>query len=66
MISVKIEGSFGNLGTAEFSALEGGHAYALTRAISHLMLQMGPAIRKDHELHDRGDKPPASPFGTHQ
>lgn len=63
MVSVTIKGSFGDKGTSEFSAEEGGHAYALTRAISYLMLQMGDAIKMDHMLHGQGTHPPKSAYG---
>jgi hypothetical protein len=62
-ITIKIEGSFGTPGTKEFSAQEGGHAYALTRAIGMLFARMSPAIRLDHELHEKGEHPPESAFG---
>ena len=63
MVSVDITGSFGNKGKVHFSAEEGGHAYALTRAIAYLVTQMAGAIVKDHELHDAGDYPQTA-FGT--
>ena len=63
MVSVKIAGSFGNKGEAHFSAKEGGHAYALTRAIAYLVKQMESSIVKDHALHTAEDFP-KSPFGT--
>ena len=63
-ITVQIRGSFGTKPEANFSAEEGGHAYALTRAISYLLLQMDDAIKKDHALHDRDARPPRSDFGV--
>jgi hypothetical protein len=63
-ITVTVEGSFGDYGTKEFSAEEGGHAYALTRAIGFLFVVMSKAIRLDHDLHEKGTHPPRSAFGT--
>jgi len=63
MISIKIEGSFGDKGTSVFSAEEGGHAYAITRAVAYLMINMKDAIKLDHKLHDEGSRPPKSDFG---
>ena len=57
MITVQIRGSFGTKPDAQFSATEGGHAYALTGAIAYLVTQMGSAIRKDHALHDKSQHP---------
>ncbi len=65
-ITIKIEGSFVDSGQASesiFFAEEGGHAYALTRAVALLLLGMGRAIKLDHSLHDKGDHPPKSDFG---
>ena len=61
-ITIKIEGSFGKADEKVFSAEHGGHAYALTRAIGMLFARMSPAIRKDHELHEKGEHP-QTPFG---
>jgi hypothetical protein len=63
IVTIKIEGSFGEPDEKTFSAQEGGHAYALTRAIGFLFARMSPAIRKDHELHEAGEHPDSSPFG---
>ena len=63
MVKVQIRGSFGNKPDAEYSAMEGGHAFALARAIQYLADQLPFAIRLDHELARAGDKPPASDFG---
>jgi hypothetical protein len=61
-ITIKIEGSFGKPDEKVFSAEEGGHAYALTRAIGFLFARMSPAIRNDHDLHEKGEHP-QTPFG---
>jgi hypothetical protein len=63
MVTVQIRGSFGNKPDAQYSAMEGGHAFAITRAIQHLADQLPFAIRLDHELARAGDKPPVSDFG---
>jgi hypothetical protein len=62
-ITIQIRGSFGNKPDACFTALEGGHAFALTRAIQHLVSQMQTAIILDHALQTDGEKPPRSDFG---
>jgi len=56
-ITIKIEGSFGKNDEKVFSAEEGGHAYALTRAIGMLFARMSPAIRNDHANHEQGKHP---------
>lgn len=63
MISIDIRGSFGAPKAEKFSAMEGGHAFALTRAIQFLLSQMQEAIMRDHQLHAEGEKPPKSDFG---
>jgi hypothetical protein len=64
MITVTLRGSFGPLnGTTEFSAMEGGHALAITRAIQSLTDAMPRAIQMDHKLASEGQKPPTSDFG---
>ena len=56
-ITIKIEGSFGKADEKVFSAEQGGHAYALTRAIGMLFARMSPAIKQDHENHEQGNHP---------
>ena len=63
MVNVQIRGSFGNKPDGQFSAMEGGHALALSRAINFLIAHMPDAIALDHELARAGDKPPHSDFG---
>ena len=63
MIKVQIRGSFGNKPDAEYSAMEGGHAFALSRAIAYLASELPAAIALDHQLSRDGDKPPRSDFG---
>jgi hypothetical protein len=63
MVSIQIAGSFGNPKSVTFSAMEGGHAFALTRAIQFLVSQMQEGIMRDHALHADGEKPPKSDFG---
>ena len=66
-ITIKIEGSFvdsGNTSEHTFSAQEGGHAFALARAMALLHLGMDRAIRLDHSLHDKGEHPSKSDFGV--
>lgn len=61
-ITVKFEGSFGDH-EACYSAEEGGHSYAIARALGFLMIQLSKAIRLDHELHSEGTYPSRSDFG---
>lgn len=63
MVTIQIRGSFGNKPDTTFSAMEGGHAYALARAIAYLTAEMDRAIQLDHELHDAGQRPPNADFG---
>lgn len=63
-VRVVIAGSFGGYHDNTFSAEDGGHALALTRAMRELVSMMPHAIRLDHELHASGDHPPGTPFGT--
>ena len=63
-INIQIRGSFGNKPDFSVSAMEGGHAFAVTRAIQHLVSQLQPAIMLDHQLERDGEKPPKSDFGT--
>lgn len=61
-ITIKFEGSFGNSETS-FSAQEGGHAYALSRAFYFLMQKMAGSIKRDHDLHAQDTHPALSAFG---
>jgi hypothetical protein len=64
MINITMRGSFSGPAKNEtFSAEEGGHAFAITRAIQFLNSQMQAAIMLDHHLARSGDKPPKSDFG---
>lgn len=61
-ITVKFSGSFGN-SEASYSAEEGGHAYAISRAFYFLLQKMATAIRIDHDLHGQGEHPELADFG---
>lgn len=63
-VRIEIAGSFKDGGTVVFSATEGGHAYALSRAINFLVGKLPNAIRQDHANAAAGSYPPASAFGT--
>lgn len=63
MVNVVIRGSYGKAHDKTFSAMEGGHALALSRAITFLSQQMPLAIQLDHKLAADGDKPPQADFG---
>lgn len=62
-VRIEIAGSFKDAGTVVFSAEEGGHAFALQRALWFLVGKLPSAIRQDHESHTVGSFPPASSFG---
>lgn len=62
MVKVSLAGSFRPV-IAEFCAMDGGHANAIQRAIKFLVGELPRAIQQDHELHDRGDRPPRADFG---
>jgi hypothetical protein len=64
MVAIQIRGSFGNKPDVTFSALEGGHALALTRAIQHLTSLLPDAIQNDHKCHSDGIHPPKCDFGV--
>ncbi len=62
-IVIQTLGSFG-VALKTFSAEDGGHAHALSRAIAYISGELMPkAIVKDHALHDTGDRPPRGDFG---
>ena len=62
MFRIEMAGSFQGI-ARNFSAMENGHASAVAEAIAWLSgEQMQKAIRQDHDLHERGDKP-SGPFG---
>ena len=62
-INITTSGSFGTTVRA-FSALEGGHAHALIRAVVYIgEVLMPEAIQRDHDLHDRGERPAHADFG---
>jgi hypothetical protein len=62
IITVKTSGSLPNL-SLTVTAQEGGHAFALYRAIDVLLNMMPDAIAMDHRLQDEGERPPISDFG---
>jgi hypothetical protein len=62
MVSIKTSGSLPNL-SLTITAQEGGHAFALQRAIDALLNMMPDAIILDHRLQDEGERPPISDFG---
>ena len=61
-ITIKTSGSFGD-SEATYSAQEGGHAYALQRALFFILQKIAKAITLDHALHEAGDHPEISDFG---
>jgi hypothetical protein len=61
-ISIQTAGSFPT-DSVSISAEEGGHAFAIQRAIEWLNRRLPDAIRSDHRLHEGGNHPPISPFG---
>ncbi len=65
IIEIKMFGSFPTNGMRS-CAEEGGHAFAIHRAIEFLSSRLPDAIVLDHKLHDSGDRPPKSDFGKPQ
>ena len=63
MVTVSMRGSFSKMVNVEYCAEEGGHAFAISRAVADLLSVMPEAIQLDHELSRGGDKPPRSDFG---
>jgi hypothetical protein len=61
-ITISFSGSFGD-SLANYSAEEGGHAYAISRAMYFLMSQMARSITLDHALHEKAEYPELSGFG---
>ena len=58
MITITVQGSFKPQTTKQFSAMKGGHAQAVAKAIEYLSGKfMADAISLDHELHEEGEKP---------
>ena len=62
-VTVKFSGSFGD-SEASYSAEEGGHAYAISRAFYFLLAGMAKAIKLDHYLQSQNEQPSVSAFGT--
>lgn len=62
-INIQFKGSFGDKPPIVFSAMDGGHAFAISQAIEYLNGKMGEAIVNDHALHDKGERPPKGNFG---
>lgn len=57
MIVLNISGSFGSR-SANFSAMTGGHAQAVSEAIKYLAeTELPKAIKNDHECHKDGIEP---------
>lgn len=65
-IDIGINGSFPGIakGAVSFSAEEGGHANAISRAIGWLNARLPAAIARDHELSFQGEHPPKAPLGS--
>ena len=61
-ITIKTTGSFGD-SEANYSAQEGGHAYALSRALFFILQKVAKAISLDHALHTGDEHPEISDFG---
>ncbi len=62
-IEIKTVGSFPLCSTHIESALAGGHAAALGRAIGYLTDMLPDAIAKDHQRPAEGELPPDGLFG---
>ena len=62
IVAVRIYGSFGYTVDQVFSAEEGGHANAISRAMRELSDRLPHAIALDHKLQGKGIAP-KSPWG---
>ena len=60
IVVVRIQGSFGFKEDRLFSAEQGGHATAISRAIKLLSDRLPEAIALDHKLHSEGVTPKLS------
>lgn len=56
MLKITTAGSFG-VSERTFSAMDYGHAHAISEAIGHLNQMLKKSINQDHELHGQGHKP---------
>lgn len=63
MILIDVRGSFPETGIHRETALEGGHAAAIGRAIAHLTTMLPAAVARDHSLHSEGIYPPNAAWG---
>jgi len=58
MLTITLQGSFGNYRTKNFSAMKVGHAGAIAEALQYLAAEELPrAIRNDHDCHKDGIEP---------
>ena len=57
MVNVSVTGSFGVKTNRSFCAEEGGHAFALQRAIKALVDLLPDAIAQDHDCQSKGITP---------
>ncbi len=69
LIYIRMSGSlnFTKTGKPEETTLyaeEGGHANAIQKAIGYLNGQLPEAIRLDHQLHNKGERPSKADFGN--
>ena len=56
MIKIQMFGSFEHE-EKTFSAMQYGHADAITQAIAYLVNKLPWATGRDHELHEQGESP---------
>ena len=69
LIYIRMSGSlnFAKTGAPEETTLyaeQGGHASAIQKAIGYLNDRLPAAIREDHRLHGKGEKPSKADFGN--
>lgn len=58
VLTITLQGSFGNFRSKTFSAMKVGHAGAIAEALTYLAGEELPrAIRNDHECHKDGIEP---------
>jgi hypothetical protein len=64
-INITLAGSFGNHRSKQFSAMEKGHAAAVSEAIKYLAeVELPKAIENDHRCHADGIEPSAGFAGA--
>jgi hypothetical protein len=63
LIDISMQGSFRKKFIARISAEEGGHAFAIQRAVEGLIEVLPDAIQQDHDLDRTGNRPTRADYG---